>query len=94
MLLFQHIRVVNVPVIEDSICDENTKLLPGHFICVGGVQDPNRHFCRVCIVPFSSYYSYIQSIKYIFITLELLYLIKTVFEVHICRLHVRTSRKY
>ncbi|XP_037298496.1 complement factor D-like [Manduca sexta] len=41
-----HIRVVNAPIIEASICDDNTKLLPGHYICVGGVQDLNRHFCR------------------------------------------------
>lgn len=40
-------RLVNVPVIEASICEDNTKLLPGHYICVGGVQDPNRNFCRV-----------------------------------------------
>ncbi|XP_072948378.1 trypsin-5-like [Epargyreus clarus] len=41
-----HIRVVNIPVIDPSICEPTTKLLPGHYICVGGVQDPNRHFCR------------------------------------------------
>ncbi|XP_045505069.1 trypsin-6-like [Colias croceus] len=41
-----HIRVVNAPVIDSAICQPTTKLLPGHYICVGGVQDPNRHFCR------------------------------------------------
>lgn len=41
-----HMRVVNVPVIDATICEENTKLLPGHYICVSGVQDPNRNFCR------------------------------------------------
>ncbi|CAF4859161.1 unnamed protein product [Pieris macdunnoughi] len=40
-----HIRVVNAPVIDPTICD-STKLLPGNYICIGGVQDPNRHFCR------------------------------------------------
>ncbi|XP_041968613.1 trypsin-3-like [Aricia agestis] len=39
-----HIRIVNVPVMNPSICD--TTLLPGHYVCVGGVQDPDRHFCR------------------------------------------------
>ncbi|XP_050673126.1 trypsin-10-like [Leptidea sinapis] len=41
-----HIRVVNAPVIEATICELSTKLLPGHYVCIGGVQDPNRHFCR------------------------------------------------
>ncbi|XP_004922558.3 trypsin epsilon [Bombyx mori] len=41
-----HIRLVNAPVIDASICEEDARLLPGHYICVGGVQDPNRHFCR------------------------------------------------
>ncbi|XP_073962454.1 trypsin-6-like [Choristoneura fumiferana] len=41
-----HMRLVNAPVIEATICESYTKLLPGHFICMGGVQDPNRHFCR------------------------------------------------
>ncbi|CAG9792763.1 unnamed protein product [Diatraea saccharalis] len=41
-----HIRVVNAPVIEASLCEPYTKMLPGNYICVGGVQDPNRHFCR------------------------------------------------
>ncbi|CAH2231712.1 trypsin-5-like [Pararge aegeria] len=41
-----HIRVVNAPIIDSSICESSTKLEPGRYICVGGVQDPNRHFCR------------------------------------------------
>ncbi|XP_075985721.1 trypsin 3A1-like [Anticarsia gemmatalis] len=41
-----HIRLVNAPVIEPAICERNTKMIPGHYICLGGVQDPNRHFCR------------------------------------------------
>ncbi|XP_026728155.1 trypsin-6-like isoform X2 [Trichoplusia ni] len=41
-----HMRLVNAPVIDPSICEANTKMLPGHYVCVGGVQDPNRHFCR------------------------------------------------
>ncbi|XP_034826114.1 trypsin 3A1-like [Maniola hyperantus] len=41
-----HIRVVNTPVIDSSICESSTKLLPGRYVCFGGVQDPNRHFCR------------------------------------------------
>ncbi|XP_068625218.1 trypsin-6-like [Battus philenor] len=41
-----HLRVLNAPVIDSTICEPATKLLPGHYICVGGVQDPNRHFCR------------------------------------------------
>ncbi|KAJ2941387.1 hypothetical protein O0L34_g3591 [Tuta absoluta] len=41
-----HMRVVNAPLIEGSICDSYTKLLPEHIICVGGVQDINRKFCR------------------------------------------------
>ncbi|RVE50036.1 hypothetical protein evm_005242 [Chilo suppressalis] len=41
-----HIRVVNVPIIESSLCEPYTKMLPGNYICTGGVQDPNRHFCR------------------------------------------------
>lgn len=47
---FQHMRVVNAPVVDTAICDTYTKLLPGHYICLGGVQDLNRHFCRVSIV--------------------------------------------
>ncbi|CAB3255194.1 unnamed protein product [Arctia plantaginis] len=41
-----HMRAVNVPVIDPSICERNTRMLPGHYVCLGGVQDPNRHFCR------------------------------------------------
>ncbi|KAF9423390.1 hypothetical protein HW555_001199 [Spodoptera exigua] len=41
-----HMRVVNAPAIDSSICEANTPMLPGHYICLGGVQDPNRHFCR------------------------------------------------
>ncbi|XP_063388197.1 trypsin-5-like [Cydia fagiglandana] len=41
-----HMRQVNAPVIEASICESYTKLMTGHYICVGGVKDPNRHFCR------------------------------------------------
>ncbi|CAH1640617.1 unnamed protein product [Spodoptera littoralis] len=41
-----HMRVVNAPAIDASICEANTKMIPGHYICLGGVQDPNRHFCR------------------------------------------------
>nr|XP_049701887.1 trypsin-5-like isoform X1 [Helicoverpa armigera]XP_049701888.1 trypsin-5-like isoform X1 [Helicoverpa armigera] len=41
-----HMRVVNAPVIDASICEVDTKMLPGQYVCVGGVQDPNRHFCR------------------------------------------------
>ncbi|XP_060807206.1 trypsin-like [Amyelois transitella] len=41
-----HIRLVNMPVIDPSLCEPYTKMLPGHYICVGGVEDPNRHFCR------------------------------------------------
>ncbi|XP_026332625.1 uncharacterized protein LOC113239742 [Hyposmocoma kahamanoa] len=43
---FQHMRVVKAPVVDTAICDTYTKLLPGHYICMGGVQDVNRHFCR------------------------------------------------
>ncbi|CAG5049858.1 unnamed protein product [Parnassius apollo] len=41
-----HIRVVNVPVLDASICERATEILPGYYICAGGVQDLNRHFCR------------------------------------------------
>ncbi|XP_045762152.1 trypsin-5-like isoform X2 [Maniola jurtina] len=41
-----HIRLVNAPVIDSSICEPSTKLLPGRYVCLAGVQDPNRHFCR------------------------------------------------
>ncbi|KAJ0171537.1 hypothetical protein K1T71_013087 [Dendrolimus kikuchii] len=41
-----HIRVVNAPIIDAAICENDTKLIPGHYICMGGVQDPDRHFCR------------------------------------------------
>ncbi|XP_063833819.1 transmembrane protease serine 9-like [Ostrinia nubilalis] len=41
-----HIRVVNTPLIEASLCEPYTRMLPGNYICSGGVQDPNRHFCR------------------------------------------------
>ncbi|XP_032523763.2 trypsin-5-like [Danaus plexippus] len=41
-----HMRVVNAPIIDSSICEPSAKLIPGRYICVGGVQDPNRHFCR------------------------------------------------
>ncbi|CAK1591226.1 unnamed protein product [Parnassius mnemosyne] len=41
-----HLRVVNVPILDASICEPTTEILPGHYICAGGVQDPNRHFCR------------------------------------------------
>ncbi|KAI5639176.1 trypsin domain-containing protein [Phthorimaea operculella] len=41
-----HMRIVNAPLIEPSICDGYTKLLPEHYICLGGVQDINRKFCR------------------------------------------------
>ncbi|KAM3956727.1 trypsin-6 [Aphomia sociella] len=41
-----HMRSVNAPVIESSLCESFTKMLPGNYICIGGVQDPNRHFCR------------------------------------------------
>ncbi|KAL4716416.1 hypothetical protein ACJJTC_015844, partial [Scirpophaga incertulas] len=41
-----HIRVVNAPVIAQSLCESYTKMLAGNFICIGGVQDPDRHFCR------------------------------------------------
>ncbi|KAJ8710828.1 hypothetical protein PYW08_009343 [Mythimna loreyi] len=39
-------RVVNSPMIDPAICEIDTKMLPGQYVCVGGVQDPNRHFCR------------------------------------------------
>jgi hypothetical protein len=56
----QHIRVVNAPVIDASLCEPYTRMLPGHYICVAGVQDPNRHFCRVShqILEISSPYTY------------------------------------
>ncbi|XP_059055751.1 trypsin-5-like [Achroia grisella] len=41
-----HIRSVNAPVIESSLCESFTKMLPGNYICIGGIQDPDRHFCR------------------------------------------------
>ncbi|KAL0861659.1 hypothetical protein ABMA27_009148 [Loxostege sticticalis] len=41
-----HIRVVNTPIIDPSLCEPYTRMLPGNYICTGGVQDPNRHFCR------------------------------------------------
>ncbi|KAJ8710049.1 hypothetical protein PYW07_009415 [Mythimna separata] len=41
-----HMRVVNSPMIDPAICEVDTKMLPGQYVCVGGVQDPNRHFCR------------------------------------------------
>ncbi|XP_063833820.1 uncharacterized protein LOC135082988 [Ostrinia nubilalis] len=44
-----HIRVVNTPLIEASLCEPYTRMLPGNYICSGGVQDPNRHFCRASL---------------------------------------------
>ncbi|CAH2057313.1 unnamed protein product, partial [Iphiclides podalirius] len=41
-----HLRVLNAPIIDPAICESATKMLPGHYVCVGGVQDPNRNFCR------------------------------------------------
>ncbi|XP_013162078.1 PREDICTED: trypsin epsilon-like isoform X1 [Papilio xuthus] len=41
-----HLRVLNAPLIDSTICEPATKLLPGHYVCAAGVQDPNRHFCR------------------------------------------------
>ncbi|CAG9131478.1 unnamed protein product [Plutella xylostella] len=41
-----HIRVVNAPVISPALCESHTAYPPGHYVCLGGVQDPNRHFCR------------------------------------------------
>ncbi|XP_053618068.1 trypsin epsilon-like [Plodia interpunctella] len=41
-----HLRLVNMPLIDPTLCEPYTKMLPGHYICVGGVEDPNRHFCR------------------------------------------------
>ncbi|CAH0717903.1 unnamed protein product, partial [Brenthis ino] len=41
-----HLRTVNAPIINPAICEPSTKFVPGRYICIGGVQDPNRHFCR------------------------------------------------
>ncbi|XP_046973508.1 trypsin-5-like [Vanessa cardui] len=41
-----HIRIVNAPVINAAICEPSSLWSSGRYICMGGVQDPNRHFCR------------------------------------------------
>ncbi|XP_050356168.1 trypsin-5-like isoform X2 [Nymphalis io] len=41
-----HLRVVNAPVISSAICEPSALWSSDRYICLGGVQDPNRHFCR------------------------------------------------
>lgn len=41
-----HLRAVNAPIISPTICEPSAPWTSGRYICMGGVQDPNRHFCR------------------------------------------------
>ncbi|CAH2097783.1 unnamed protein product [Euphydryas editha] len=41
-----HLRAVNAPIINPAICEPSAPWSSGRYICMAGVQDPNRHFCR------------------------------------------------